>query len=133
MNREAVVQELMQIIRQVDRTVAGVKLTESHSLVKDLGFDSLKIGDFIARAEACFPDVDLTPWFVQNSEKGTDTIGSLADIGYVVNAFAADPFQVPNGASAAATTSIPSAPWEMLLPGAVVLDANGNATVVRRP
>ena len=61
------------------------------------------------------------------------TVGSLADIGYVVNPFAADPYQVPSGASAATTTSIPSTAWEMAPPGSVVLDANGNATVLKRP
>lgn len=40
------------------------------------------------------------------------TVGSLADLGYVVNPLAADPYQVPSGALGNVIPTTPSEPWE---------------------
>jgi hypothetical protein len=59
------------------------------------------------------------------------TVGSLADLGYLVNPFAADPFRVP---LVAAPNAAPGGQaWEKPLPGMVMVAPNGAATVLRRP
>jgi hypothetical protein len=61
------------------------------------------------------------------------TVGSLADLGYVVNPFAADPYQVPivgGGASTNATTGNPG--WEAKLPGKGVVLTPTGATFIRK-
>ncbi len=40
------------------------------------------------------------------------TVGSLADLGYVVNPLAADPYKVPSGALGNIVPTTPSEPWE---------------------
>jgi len=54
------------------------------------------------------------------------TVGSLADLGYVVNPFAADPFTVPSSVSASRNTTVVGPGWEGKLPSrGVVLTPNG--------
>lgn len=54
------------------------------------------------------------------------TVGSLADLGYVVNPFAADPFTVPGGVSASRNTTVVGPGWEGRIPSrGVVLTPNG--------
>jgi hypothetical protein len=54
------------------------------------------------------------------------TVGSLADLGYVVNPFAADPFTVPGSVSASRNTTVVGPGWEGRLPSrGVVLTPNG--------
>jgi hypothetical protein len=65
------------------------------------------------------------------------SVGSLSDMGYVVNALAADPYTLPSAGAAASTTIVPtrSAPaWESPLPGGVILNAapGGAPTMIRR-
>jgi hypothetical protein len=61
------------------------------------------------------------------------TVGSLADMGYTVNALAADPFRVPGAPSANAMPSM-SQGWEKPLgsPG-MMLQPDGTATKIKRP
>lgn len=65
------------------------------------------------------------------------TVGSLADLGYVVNPLAADPYTLPG--TGASGNLIPrtstNGPWEMLTPSAVKLGASpfDPPTFIRRP
>jgi hypothetical protein len=59
------------------------------------------------------------------------TVGSLGDMGYLVNPFAADPYSVPT-LPAANSVAPEGDAWEKLIPGLVVLDAKGGATRVKR-
>jgi hypothetical protein len=65
------------------------------------------------------------------------TIGSLGDIGYTVNLFAADPYTLPTGG--ASGNLIPgrgaAEDWERPLPSAVVLGAkpSDRPTFIRKP
>ena len=61
------------------------------------------------------------------------TVGSLADMGYTVNALAADPFRVP-GAPSANTIPVTAEGWEKPLgsPG-MMLQPDGTATQIKRP
>jgi leishmanolysin len=66
------------------------------------------------------------------------SVGSLSDIGYVVNGLAADPYTLPSSSAAASTTIVPTrgAPaWEAPLSRGVILDAapGGAPTMIRRP
>jgi hypothetical protein len=62
------------------------------------------------------------------------TVGSLADMGYIVNLLAADPFRVPSNAPL--TNVIPgvSGGWERPLgtPG-MLLQPDGSVTRIKRP
>jgi hypothetical protein len=66
------------------------------------------------------------------------TVGSLGDIGYLVNPFAADPYALP-GTGGASGNRIPgrgaTEDWEKPLPSAVVLGATATdrPTFIRRP
>jgi hypothetical protein len=60
------------------------------------------------------------------------TAGSLSDLGYVVNLFAADPFSIP-GISASMNLLPQEATWEALLPGMAVLGQRGRVQLLRRP
>ncbi len=64
----------------------------------------------------------------------TITVGSLADMGYVVNPFAADPFRVPGTGPSAVLVPGVSEGWEKPLasPG-MLLRPDGSATPIRRP
>jgi hypothetical protein len=44
------------------------------------------------------------------------TVGGLADLGYVVNPLAADPFHVPAPSSSASAVEVPGTAWERGLP-----------------
>ena len=61
------------------------------------------------------------------------TVGSLADMGYTVNALAADPFRVP-GAPSANTIPSTGQAWEKPLgsPG-MMLQPDGTVTKIKRP
>ncbi|HEY9225418.1 MAG TPA: leishmanolysin-related zinc metalloendopeptidase [Gemmatimonadaceae bacterium] len=59
------------------------------------------------------------------------TVGSLGDIGYLVNPFAADPFNLPG--TSASTSITPGEAWERPLIGGVVLDGRGGVQFTRRP
>ena len=61
------------------------------------------------------------------------TVGSLQDMGYIVNMLAADPFQVPL-AGASANTIPGDGTWEMRPPSpGVVISPNGVVTPIKRP
>jgi hypothetical protein len=62
------------------------------------------------------------------------TAGSLADMGYVVNPLAADPFRVPGTGPSASRVPGVSESWEKPLasPG-MMLHPDGSATPIRRP
>jgi hypothetical protein len=63
------------------------------------------------------------------------TVGSLADLGYTVNPFAADPYTVPTGVNADLIPATGGAsPWERLPPSAVILGPSPGAapTFIRR-
>jgi hypothetical protein len=60
------------------------------------------------------------------------TVGSLRDIGYQVNPFAADPFQLSTSPSMSIIPG-PTAPaWEAELPTLSVIDGKGGTRVIRR-
>ena len=60
------------------------------------------------------------------------TIGSLRDLGYQVNPFAADPFQLSAGASLTIVPGPAPSAWEAELPVMSVLDGKGGTRVIRR-
>jgi hypothetical protein len=58
------------------------------------------------------------------------TVGSLADMGYVVDPFAADPFQVPGAGTTTSAIPTGARAWERPLPArGVVVEPNGTVTV----
>ena len=61
------------------------------------------------------------------------TVGSLQDMGYIVNMLAADPFQVP--AAGASPNTIPGdGGWERRPPSpGVLISPTGVVTPIRRP
>jgi len=53
----------------------------SMSLTRDLRFDSMKIMQFFAGMEELYGGIALEDWFIEHSEGGRDTIGSV--VGYI--------------------------------------------------
>ncbi|MDB4874815.1 MAG: hypothetical protein JWM41_1261 [Gemmatimonadetes bacterium] len=64
----------------------------------------------------------------------TITIGSLGDIGYVVNPFAADPYRVPVGGASSSVAPSGADGWEKVLPvpGLLLAPSVGGAPVLLR-
>jgi hypothetical protein len=60
------------------------------------------------------------------------TVGSLRDIGYQVNPFAADPFQLSAGPSLSIFPGQVPPAWEAELPQMSVIDGKGGTRVIRR-
>lgn len=61
------------------------------------------------------------------------TVGSLRDLGYTVNPFAADPFMLPaSGTSMSIVPGADAPAWEALLPPLSVLDGKGGTRLIRR-
>lgn len=61
------------------------------SLTQDLGFDSMKIMQFFAGIEDFYPGIALEDWFIENSSRGRDTVGSVVHyVGRVLTPMAAE-------------------------------------------
>jgi hypothetical protein len=60
------------------------------------------------------------------------TVGSLRDIGYQVNPFAADPYTLPGTSASMSLIPAPAVVWEADLPQMSVVDGNGSTKVIRR-
>lgn len=48
------------------------------SLTGELGLDSLTLTSLFATVKGQFGHISLAPWFIEASNSGTDTVGSLA-------------------------------------------------------
>jgi hypothetical protein len=60
------------------------------------------------------------------------TVGSLRDVGYAVNPFAADPYTLPGTAPSMSLIPAPNVVWEAELPQLSVVDGKGGTKVIRR-
>lgn len=67
------------IIELCQSLIEGRSLTirAEMSLVRDLGFDSIRLMQFFAGVENLHPGVALEDWFIEHSSSGQDTIRSV--------------------------------------------------------
>jgi hypothetical protein len=61
-----------------DPRLAGERLTADASLTRDLHVDSTRLAELAAFARREIADVDLTPWYLEVTRTGGDTLGTLA-------------------------------------------------------
>lgn len=54
-------------------------LPQDASLTAALGLDSSRLASLFEMVRARISDRDLTPWLIQASRQGQDTLGGLAD------------------------------------------------------
>jgi acyl carrier protein len=72
--------DIKENIRALIATIldrANVEINQAQSLTADLGFDSMQLMQFFAGIEDHYPQVRLEEWFLDQSQEGQDTIGSL--------------------------------------------------------
>jgi len=77
-------QELLDRVRNLLLTLNGQvdaydDLSESASLIQDLGLDSFALESLFSSIRDEILDVEFTPWFVRASRRGEDTVASLVD------------------------------------------------------
>jgi aryl carrier-like protein len=63
----------------IDDSLRADMIVEGASLMTDLGLDSLRLEELVARIKTERPELDLTPWYVRAARSGQDTVGSLVD------------------------------------------------------
>jgi hypothetical protein len=62
-----------------DPSLTPEALPQDASLTAGLGLDSGRLASLFAMVRARISDRDLTPWLIQASRRGQDTLGGLAD------------------------------------------------------
>ena len=62
-----------------DPSLTVEALSPDASLTTALGLDSGRLASLFAMVRARISDRDLTPWLIQASRRGQDTLGGLAD------------------------------------------------------
>jgi hypothetical protein len=54
-------------------------ITEEVMLVEGLGLDSLNLAHLVENLRQTYRHINFTPWFVEASREGRDTVGILVD------------------------------------------------------
>jgi hypothetical protein len=62
-----------------DPSLTAEGLPPDASLTASLGLDSGRLASLFAMVRARISERDLTPWLIQASRRGQDTLGGLAD------------------------------------------------------
>lgn len=77
--REHILAELRAHLMSEDPSLTIEALPPDASLTATLGLDSGRLASLFAMVRARISDRDLTPWLIQASRRGQDTLGGLAD------------------------------------------------------
>jgi len=77
--REQILAELRAHLLSEDPSLTIEALPPDVSLTTALGLDSGRLASLFAMVRSRISDRDLTPWLIQASRRGQDTLGGLAD------------------------------------------------------
>jgi len=77
--KEHILAELRAHLMSEDPSLTLEALPPDASLTAALGLDSARLASLFAMVRARISDRDLTPWLIQASRRGQDTLGGLAD------------------------------------------------------
>lgn len=79
MPNQRVLEDVRAIIRKLEPAMKRDELREDASLSGEIGFDSIQLEELITHIKLQIADIDFTPWYVQVTRNGNDTIGSLVE------------------------------------------------------
>lgn len=78
-HRDQILDQLRAHLISENPTLSVEGLPQDVSLTAALGLDSGRLASLFAMVRSRISDRDLTPWLIQASRSGQDTLGGLAD------------------------------------------------------
>lgn len=78
MNAQRIERFLQDEILAACPELTGAQVCAGASLTGHLGLDSLALSSLFSAIKLEFGHLELAPWFISASNRGTDTVGSLA-------------------------------------------------------